>query len=308
MKNVIITGVSGFIGKAFIKKLLQDNTKITLLTHSSEEKLAMLYPMVHVIQASMKDYSSLYHLLKGYDYDCMYHFAWDGSAGVKRRDYKLQMSNLDGTVSLYKLACSLSCKRFVTLGSIAERLVENDQSLTDTNPQLWYAVIKHQTYLRLHELSKHQKTELMWAQIPNCYGPHNDSGNLISYTLDSLKNGRILEFTKALQPYDLIHIDDLTEALMIMGTHPNFKYDHYYVGSGEPKRLRDFLTYIMSCFGYPSDDAFGKKEEDHLVFDIKWFDHLPFAKETGFVVSKRFEDHMKSLIEDMKGNDDVKSI
>lgn len=308
MKNVIITGASGFIGKAYVKKLMQSDIKITLLTHSKQEEVSRMYPSLRVIQVSMEDYQSLYDTLKGQDYDAIYHFAWDGSAGAKRRDQKLQMNNLKGTVSLYQLACHLSCQKFISIGSIAEKLIEENPSLAETHPHLWYAVSKHQTYLKLHELSQNQKTKLIWAQIPNCYGPDNDSGNLISYTLDSLKHGRKLEFTKALQPYDLIYIDDLIEALTLIGDHPYFKYDHYYIGSGKPKRLKDFLMYVISCYGYLGDPGFGKREEDHLVFDLHWFDHLPFSLETGFVVSQSFENHMKSLIMLMKGIDDDKAI
>ena len=41
-------------------------------------------------------------------------------------------------------------------------------------------------------------------QFSNIYGPDNKTGNLVSYTIDELRNGNEALFGPALQPYDFI--------------------------------------------------------------------------------------------------------
>lgn len=301
MKHVLITGASGFIGKALVDYLHQNSIGITLVTKSSPIDMSTRFPFATIIYQAMDDYPSLREKLQNQTFDCIYHLAWEGSTGSLRQDEALQKRNMESTLILYQLACDLLVKRFIALGTVSENLIDDQSSLLSRHPHLWYAWAKRKTYLRLTALSRYQQTELLWVQLPNVYGLDNTSGNLISYTLQTLHDKKELSFTHAEQPYDLIHVSDVVRALYTLGFFPKFKENHYYIGSGFPRKLKDYLTYIITTYGYRGDMGFGKRSEDHLVFHLKWFDTTSFSEETGFQVSKTFEEHMSSLIDIMKG-------
>ena len=75
-------------------------------------------------------------------------------------------------------------------------------------------------------------------QFSNIYGPRNNTGNLISYTLDQLLSGKEATFGPAQQPYDFIYSDDLIEAAFRLGTMKTER-NAYFIGSGSPRLLKN---------------------------------------------------------------------
>ena len=82
MKRAVITGATGTIGMALIKKLLAENTEILILTKrecSRNERIPQ-HPNVQVINCDLDEICKLANTTNK-EWDVFYHFAWAGTIG-----------------------------------------------------------------------------------------------------------------------------------------------------------------------------------------------------------------------------------
>ena len=113
---------------------------------------------------------------------------------------------------------------------------------------MMYGVAKHACNLIVEDYCKNIGLPFVWMQFSNIYGVGNKTGNLVSYTLGELMAGKEATFGPAQQPYDFIYVDDLIEAVYRLGVCTTPKA-FYYIGSGRPRKLSDYLSRIGELAG-----------------------------------------------------------
>ena len=105
--------------------------------------------------------------------------------------------------------------------------------------------------------------DFVWMQFSNIYGPENKTGNLISYTIGELEKGNEALFGPALQPYDFIFVEDLIEAVLRLGENKTSR-NSYFIGSGEPRILKDYLLEIGEQYGKKELIKVGVRQDDGI--------------------------------------------
>lgn len=71
--------------------------------------------------------------------------------------------------------------------------------------------------------------------------------------------------------YDFIYIDDLIEAVYRLGLYKT-RQNFYFIGSGEPRILKDYLTEMGKICGKPELIKIGARKDDGIVYNIDMFD------------------------------------
>lgn len=297
MKTAIVTGASGFIGKILVNYLVSKSVYVYAVVRSEKSDTQGISASANIIVADFDSYAQLNNLILK-NVDVFYHLAWDGTSGIDRKDYLKQLGNMRGTVEAYKIAGDLKCGKFISTGTISERLVEKTE-IENCNENLIYAMMKRKTYQLLSTYSNQNKTPLVWAQLSNLYGKNNNTGNIISYTLKSLMNHEIPEYSKAIQPYDLMDVNDAVYALYLLGVTRKLRHNFYFVGSGEPRILKEYLLEISSLFGDDQSIKLGAKPDDGYVYNWEWFDIRNLVEDTGFKVSDHFSNHIRMLVKEL---------
>ena len=139
----------------------------------------------------------------------------------------------------------------------------------------------------------------VWLQFSNIYGVGNKTGNLVSYTLGELMAGKEAAFGPAQQPYDFIYVDDLLEAVYRLGAS-NTKLSFYYIGSGSPRILKEYLLRIGELAGMKDKVGIGIRPDDGIKYDFSMFDTTPLREAIGDYVSTPFEEGIKKTINWLK--------
>jgi nucleoside-diphosphate-sugar epimerase len=139
----------------------------------------------------------------------------------------------------------------------------------------------------------------VWARLSNLYGCNNSTGNIISYALGELQQGKRPAFSKAEQPYDLMYVKDTARALYLLGEEDT-KKNCYFVGSGHPRILKEYLLALRDIFGGEADIGLGEKPEDGLQYYKEWFETTALQKDTGFKAAYTFEEGIKETIDGNK--------
>ena len=133
-------------------------------------------------------------------------------------------------------------------------------------------------------------------QFSNIYGPQNKTGNLVSYTIEQLSKGNEASFGPALQPYDLVYIDDILEAIYRLGIKET-KQNSYFIGSGKPRILKDYLLEIGEAYNRSELIKIGARPDDGIKYDMAMFDTQPLVDDIGEYVTAPFEEHIRYTIE-----------
>lgn len=287
MRRVIVTGANGFIGSSLIKKLIKNNVEVVALDISFANSKLPENDLIKQIKVGLDDAKKLEEVIPSNEYDAFYHFAWAGVNGWSKADPVVQLKNAEITMNCATVANNIKCKKFLCAGTIAERATESLSNLDKTSGGMMYGVAKHATHLMLETYCKNIGLDFVWMQFSNIYGPENKTGNLVSYTIGELNKGNEATFGPALQPYDFIYIDDLIEAVMRLGEKKTNK-NCYFIGSGEPRILKDYLLEIGKQYGKEELVKIGIRPDDGIKYSINMFDITDLEKDIGRYISKNF--------------------
>ena len=296
MKNVIVTGANGFIGSSLIKKLVEKKVNIVALDISFAKSRLPESEYVHKIEVDMNSINKLNNYIPKDKYDVFYHLAWTGVNGQDKANPIVQLQNIEMTINCATAAKELGCGKFLCAGTIAERATESINHLSKTSGGMMYGVAKHSTHLFLETYCKNIGLDFVWMQFSNIYGPNNKTGNLVSYTVGEIIKGNEAHFGPANQPYDFIYVDDLIEAVLRLGEYET-RGNCYFIGSGEPRILKEYLFEIGEVFGRQELVKVGLRPDDGIVYTMDMFDTKLLREDIGDYVTRNFSEGIRYTIE-----------
>ena len=296
MKNVIVTGANGFIGSSLIKELIEKEVNVIALDISFQHSKLPASNFIRKIETSLDNVEKLIEVIPHAEYDAFYHFAWAGVNGPSKTDPVIQLKNAEMAMNCATVSKKLGVKKLLCAGTIAERAVESLHNLQTTSGGMMYGVAKHCTHLMLETYCNNIGLDFVWMQFSNIYGPSNKTGNLVSYTIGELKKGNEASFGPALQPYDFIYIEDLIEAVLRLGEKET-KKNNYFIGSGEPRQLKDYLLEIGHLYGKEELIKIGMRPDDGIKYTYDMFDTAPLKENIGEYITKNFTEGIKYTLE-----------
>ena len=243
---------------------------------------------------------SIFGKLKEVERPVFYHLAWAGVNGIAKADYSTQISNIKKTLDAAAFAKKLNASCFFCAGTIAEKAVESFESLATIAGGQMYGVSKAATRLFLEAYCKNVGLPFVWMRFSNIYGPENKTGNLISYTLNQLQNNKEALFGPASQIYDFIYVNDLIDAVYRLGKKDKHDKNDYFIGSGNPMILKDYLKEVGRICGKPELIKIGLRLDDGIKYTWEMFDISDTVKEIGNYITKQFEEGIKYTIQNFR--------
>ena len=300
MKKVVITGANGFIGSSLVKRMLMANVEVFAIDINFSVCRLPESPLVHCIETGLDDMAKLHELLSPAEgCDAFYHLAWRGVNGPDKADPTVQLNNIQLGINCAQLCKAIGVKKLLCAGTVAEQAVHSLPNLSQTSGGMMYGVAKHCAHLMLEDYCKNIGLQFVWMQFSNIYGVGNKTGNLVSYTLGELLKGNEATFGPAAQPYDFIYVDDLLEAVYRLGASET-KQACYYIGSGSPRILKEYLLKIGELAGMQEKVGIGIRPDDGIKYDFSMFDTTPLKEAIGDYVSSPFEEGIKKTINWLK--------
>lgn len=299
MKNVIVTGANGFIGSTLVNNLLKNGVEVVAIDISFAIPRIPDSDRVVKIEVGLDDIERLELMIPDREYDATYHLAWAGVNGPSKADPIIQLNNIKLGFNCAKLCKSIGAKKLLCAGTVAEFAVQSLPNLPQTSGGMMYGVAKHCAHLLLEDYCKNIGLQFVWMQFSNVYGIGNKTGNLVSYTLSELLKGNEATFGPAIQPYDFIYVDDLLEAVYKLGASETSEAC-YYIGSGTPRILKEYLLKIGELVGMQDKLCIGIRPDDGVKYDFSMFDSTPLKETIGDYVTTTFEEGIIKTINWLK--------
>ena len=293
MKKVIITGANGFIGSSLIKKMVANNVEVVAVDITFAGDRLPATDLITKIEPGVD--AALADKIPACEYDAFYHLAWRGVNGAEKADPTVQLANIQMAVDCANICKKLSVKKYLCAGTVAENATFSLSNLQQTSGGMMYGVAKHACRLIVEDYCKNIGQNFVWMQFSNIYGVGNKTGNLVSYTLGELMAGKEATFSPALQPYDFIYVEDLIEAVYRLGANET-KKAFYYIGSGSPRILKNYLLRIGELVGYADKVGIGIRPDDGIKYSMDMFCNKDLVEAVGEYVSTDFDNGINKTI------------
>lgn len=301
VKKAIVTGANGFVGRWLVKALSDNGVYVYAVVRNKKKDTSFLENMdnVSIIYCDLAEIKELSQILTDRKIDCFYHLAWTGSAGTLRADYAVQLQNAEFCCDAASAAKELGCRKFLCAGTITENISDEILDLKNISQNMMYGICKKTAHLLLEVFCRKIDIPLVWMQFSNIYGPGDVSGNLISYALGELSRGNRPLFSKGLQPYNFIYVEDLSYAAYMLG-QKDVLPGNYFLGNGDNRLLYQYLSEIPEILGEGYEVGIGERPEDGITYDEEWFDIAKLKEQTGFEAGYSFKEGIEKTFAWMK--------
>jgi len=283
LKTAIVTGATGFVGVHLVAELLSSGVEVTALCRKESPNLDRLPGQVEIV----------YDMDQLPEADVFYHLAWDGASGPGRADAVLQSSNVKLTLGALA-AAHRSGAKFVALGTVYERFYEQVIMSGEYRSSDFYILSKSYAHSISNQMAYKLGCSFVWCQVCHPIGRLIKPEQLIAYTVSSLVSRDAPSYGPAENLFDIVAVEDVAKALLLIGKQ-NTPRREYYIGSGAPCLLRDYLERAKQILDVPTPLLIGKRPDDGYVFDRGWLDITPLSEDTGFAPVISFEQAVQNV-------------
>lgn len=295
MNKIIVTGATGCVGSAIVRRALAQEMEITCIVHEGSKRLSNLPQdeRVKIVECNLSNYNSLN--IDG-QYDAFIHMAWEKTFGASRDDAETQTRNIQYTIDACHLAKRCGCQVFVGAGSQAEYGVQSVDLTPDlpVNPESGYGIAKYAAGKLSAMLCKRLGMRQNWVRILSVFGPNDGENTLISYVIRELKAGRSPELTKCEQTWDYLYADDAGDAILAIA-EKGVDGKAYPLGSGKGRRLSEYIEDIRHVVNPTIEVKYGAKEYyPHQPMLLK-ADLRELTADTGWKPNYNFYEGIKIL-------------
>jgi len=237
MKNILLTGGTGFLGSSLLRSLIDANYNVIVLkrSFSNDHRIKEFYPVIKTLDIDLNPLEKIFNEMR---IDIILHCATD--YGRKINDnLQIVEANLILPLKLLELGYKNGVECFINTDTILDKGV-NEYSLSKKQFKDWLIVYS-------------KKMVCLNIALEHFYGPGDDKTKFISFIIDNLnRNVEKIDLTPGEQTRDFIYIDDTVNAFMtIISKYRDGQlgfYD-YEVGTGNSYSIRYVVELIKRISG-----------------------------------------------------------
>ncbi len=253
--RVLLTGASGFVGRAVLGRLVHADRPLTLAVRSAERSSSDETVREFVV-GDMTAHTDWRGALE--NVDVVVHAA--ARAHVMREDtadpLKAFLStNTDAALALARQAASAGIRRFVFVSSIK---VHGERTRVDKPwresdpfaPEGPYAISKQRAERGLAALCSGSGMELVCIRPPLVYGP-GARGNFLALT-EAVRRGVVLPLGSIDNRRSLVGLDNLADLIMTCIDHPAAAGHSFFASDGEDLSTPDLVRRLAISMNRPA--------------------------------------------------------
>ena len=257
MKNyILVTGGLGFVGFNLVKKLVEIGEKVIVIDNLYNSKPKDLDNEVIFFELDISEESNLKNLDK-YKIDIIFHLAAQSSNATSFIDPIVDLKfNQIGTFNLLNYCSKKNIQRFIYTSSMSiYGKIDNypTPEFNEKKPDSFYAIHKLAGEYYCEIFKSYMGIDYTIFRLYSVYGFGQNTDNLDQGLL-SIYLGYILKKEKLIvkgspeRMRDMIHVDDVTEALIMSIKNKKSFNKIYNLGFGKSIKVKEIIKILLNTF------------------------------------------------------------
>ena len=217
MKNVLLTGATGFVGRQILKSLLACNCDVTIVVRPGwQDRIPFALGDTTVIEVdNLFAVSTEWWAGVLGGIDTVIHSAWYAEPGK----YLTSEKNIDcliGTSQLAKAAVHSRVQKFIGLGSCIEyQMVETPLDVdSPLDPTTVYSGAKVAAFHALTQFFEQTDTAFLWCRLFYLFGEGEDSRRLVPFLHEKMRKGEVADLTSGNQIRDFMDVSEAAQRIV----------------------------------------------------------------------------------------------
>ena len=249
--KVLITGGTGFIGGALVKRLLSQGSSVRVLVRDpgSDAAESLKRSGAEVFKGDITDLSSCTRAVEGID--LVFHCA--GMLGGWRKSEKELMDvNAGGTLNMLRAGRNSGIKGFIHVSSCGIfGPLKDGEAARDDHPYNPINIYE-KTKVEAEELALSYATEGMSVAVIRpefVYGP---GGMHLLPLFRAVNQGRFVLFGGGRSTLHPTYIDDVVDALLLAADNPRACGKAFNIAGERPVTVKEFVGCMAEAMGSPA--------------------------------------------------------
>lgn len=241
MNRVLVTGASGFIGRATLALLLGQGYEVHAIT--SRQPIELL-PGVQWHTQNLLISEQTAQLITNVKPSHLLHFAWYAEPS-RYWTSSLNLTWVQASLQLFQLFVEHGGERLVVAGTCAEydwNYGFCSEIVTPTVPATLYGVAKNSLQLLLAAFAKQVNLSSAWGRIFWLYGPHEHPARLVSSVCSNLLRNQFARVSHGNQIRDFLHVTDVARAFVALLSSQVTGVVN--IASGQPVKVKELVCKI----------------------------------------------------------------
>lgn len=232
--------------------------------------------------------------------ECVFfNLAWAGANRLSDLNINAQLRNAKESVDALEMAHSIGCSRFIQVGTMEEAFTQRYLELDHHqhsfyNRHVIYSVAKIAARQSLEIRSSQLGIDFIYVLHSHVMGPNDDKDSFLQMTLLKLIRGDELVFSTGQQLFDVISLADCSLGYDLI-CRKGIPGRVYWVGSGEPQRLRDYIERMYALYPSGREMQFGRLPYNDVILTTEDFSIASLANDTGYSPRMTYEQTVKEL-------------
>jgi len=249
MKNILVTGASGFVGSFLIRKLLKEpNNCITALYCNNLPLYARekFIDRVNWVQADLSSINNNYAILNGIQ--VLYHLVGYSTINETPSEIsKLDLINVNITKMLAEACVNSDVKHFIYVSSIAACECSDSEIIDENNgsPKTYYGFSKKIAEDHLIEISKGNYNYTILR--PTALFGENHEGSILDLSR-LISSNKMIIFGSGDNATNFYYIGDFVEVLKNIKLN-SMAYNEIFIASDLPMKLIKMVEIIYDILG-----------------------------------------------------------
>ena len=244
--KVLVTGATGFTGSVLIRKLVQLGADVSAIARESSSLEQFKDLNINWFRGDVFSEKTVNEAVKGVSY--IFHVA-AAYREAKISDETYKKVHVESTQLLAQGALKESnFRRFVHVSTVGVHSHIANPPADENypfNPGDIYQETKAEAENWIRQFSKDRGLPLVVIRPTPIFGP-GDKRLLKIFKMTTKKWFPILGFGTCL--YHLIHVEDLTDLIILSATHPKALGEVFICGNTEPVALKDMVSTISEVY------------------------------------------------------------
>lgn len=314
MKKAIVTGSTGFIGSVFTRFLLDRGIEVLALGRKKFESLSP-YKKKNILGSSyitieMSDIRQLADECSRVGWeagdDCVFfNLAWSGVDRMSDLDVRAQTLNVLYSVNAFDVAVEIGCRRFVQVGTMEESFTQKYLNLDHRvdkayNRHVVYSVAKMAARFALDLKARQTGIHFNYVLHSHVMGPEDDKDSFLQETLKKFLRKDSVIMSSGEQLFDVISVYDCALGYYLI-CESGLPGEEYWVGSGDPRCLKDYVERMHVLYPSGKDVLFGSLPYNDVILDKDVFSIEKLVQHTGYKPRMTFEETVVMLRESFTG-------